>query len=801
MIHKVENITSVGRFRQFQATGDIVFQKVTLIYADNGIGKTTLASIFRALALNDPTLVQKRVTTNATQAQAVQIIQRDTAGVDTHHTYRTTGWSNAFDHLEIFDTHFVNSNVYSGVAFNNEHGYNLHQFVIGAAGVTLRQQIETNKADKAAARIEIDRIKTLLVSQVGHGLSITEMGDFLNINPNDANGIDAKIAVAQTQLLQAQSAQIIQTLSLLTPLVGLNLPFDIGAIIADLQTTTQQIQDQTLQQLFADHCSDLRTNGLSEPERWLRSGYDYVKSKYQAAPTVPVHCPFCKQQLVAQFDIMRAYAQKFNDAFNALIARLENYRIVLQTYSVPAALQPIQHLGNQNTTYSNTWGQYLSNVQAPVFNFLPTSVSIQTLLSSMIAIVQQKISNPTIAPDITTLQQFGNLVHGINTNVATYNLQVTTFNQAITSFRSALVTVPVALVNVNLLTRIKMRFDPAIAILCNQLTVAGTNLNTLEVAYPGLMTAQDTAATNFFSQYGTSVNNYLSNIFKTPFQIANVQNVRPVGRGTQSRFGYEITINGQPVMFDTNQPNSTKECLSEGDKSTIAFSFFMAKLDNDPNLADKVVIVDDPLSSLDSRRRQRTIGQLITLSKKVKQLVVLSHDGRFLYDLNSRLYKITRPKGLQLTFDSATDSSLIEPFKIEKALQNAYFKSLDRMKDFISTGTDAGKDDVRGEIRKALEAAIMFKFYNALGGNVQGMFGQLIETLSNELTAGRLAFRDANGAQVIADLRELNGMSWDVHHGDSDLLNSVTPPPATSISLDELKDYLRMTLNLIDNRL
>ncbi len=801
MIHKVEKITSVGRFRVFQAAGDIAFHQVTLIYADNGIGKTTLTSILRSLAGDDPSLVIKRLTTNASAPQAVQIIQRDPVAGDTHHTFRPTGWSNVFSNLEIFDVHFVNSNVYSGVTFSNDHGYNLHQFVVGAAGVTLRQQIEKNKADKAAARIEVDRIKNLLYAQVGNGLSATGIGDFLNITATDAIGIDAKITAAQAQLSQAQSAQIIQSLIALTALPALTVPFNLSAIITDLQMTMQHIQDAALNQLFETHCTDLRSNGLAEPERWLRNGYDYVKAKHQSSPDSALPCPFCQQPVGTRLDIVKAYSQKFNDIFNALVARLEGHKTTMQTYNVLASLQPIQHIGNQNATYSGTWAQYIPAATAPGLNFLPTSNAIQALCSAVINLLDQKISNPTAAPNVTEVTQLGNTLSITNASIATYNQGVQAFNQAITAFRSGIVTVAVAQAEVSRLSRIKKRVDPAIVTLCTQLISTDTSLKALEVAYPGLVSAQDTAATTFFSQYGTSVNTYLGNAFKTPFQITNVQNVQPVGRGTQSRFGYEITINGQPITFDTSQPNSTKECLSEGDKSTIAFSFFMAKLANDPHLADKVVVIDDPLSSLDSGRRQRTIGELITLARKVKQLIVLSHDGRFLYDLNRRLLKVVPTRGLQLSFDSATDSSNIVPFNLEKALQNAYFKSLDRMKDFIQSGTDVEKEDARGEIRKAIEAAIIFKFYNHLGGNVQGMFGQLIQRLEVALAAGQLAFRDPNGTQVIADLRELNDMSWDVHHGDSDVLNSVTPAPIALISVTELKAYLQKTLDLVDTRL
>lgn len=53
MINKVENLVSIGKFRNYQASGQVNFNKLTLIYGDNGGGKTTLTSVFRSLTTNN----------------------------------------------------------------------------------------------------------------------------------------------------------------------------------------------------------------------------------------------------------------------------------------------------------------------------------------------------------------------------------------------------------------------------------------------------------------------------------------------------------------------------------------------------------------------------------------------------------------------------------------------------------------------------------------------------------------------------------------------------------------------------
>jgi len=132
MIHKINHLTSIGRFRNYNASGDVALRKLTLIYGDNGGGKTTLKSIFRSLTENSPEIIARRKSTNQTITQAAQIIERTVSG-DTHHTFNdSTVWSTPFSGIEIFDINFVNNNIYSGFDFNEDHKKQLHQFVIGA---------------------------------------------------------------------------------------------------------------------------------------------------------------------------------------------------------------------------------------------------------------------------------------------------------------------------------------------------------------------------------------------------------------------------------------------------------------------------------------------------------------------------------------------------------------------------------------------------------------------------------------------------------------------------------------------
>jgi wobble nucleotide-excising tRNase len=797
MIHKIERIVSIGKFRDFNSVGDVTFNKLTLIYSDNGLGKTTLTSLLRSLVDNDVSIVQKRLATNSQVPQAAQIIQR-VGTTNTFHTYRQTGWSNPFQNIEIFDIHFVNDNVYSGFNFDNAHGQNLHQFAIGAAGVQIRDQIEQNKSDKSTKRALIERVKDTIIQQVGFGLTESNLNALINLTEDSAANIDSRIATAQTNLSNAQSNQVIQSLQTLAPLSGMNVSVSFVDIVRDLQTTIEGIQEEALQQLFQNHCGQLSAAGIASPEAWLRLGHNFIQHRNENHQDAI--CPFCSQP-VTGVDLLRSYAQIFNEVFRNFIRRLEGHRNSLQTFNLDAAIQRVNLTHNQNPTRIASWASYLpSGTVQPDLLFMPDSEDIREALNRLRESIELKISNPSVSVPTDSATGFQALIQSINNGINGYNQTVQEFNGAIEGFRSSIITVNQAQTELNRLSRIRQRFLPNVVTSITELITEQGNLQALDTAYPLLLDQQEASANAFFNQYSTSVNRYLRDIFRTPYQISNVQNIRPQGRGVQSRFGYTLTINGQPISFDHSVATNVKDCLSEGDKSTLALAFFLSKIDNDPHRVNKIIVLDDPLSSFDKNRRFQTISELLRLFRNSLQLVVLSHDGKFLYDLNRRVRRRSEKKGLRIFFDEPNATSVLQSFDIEKSLQNDYFICLDKITEFIQGGQDSGKREMRREIRIALEYHLIFKFYNQLG-SIEGTFGNLIERLSGLFTSGSIQFRDNNGQSVLDDLTELNEISWDSHHGDGDLFETSTEIPIEQITLNEFKLYLQKTLDLINNRI
>jgi wobble nucleotide-excising tRNase len=93
-------------------------------------------------------------------------------------------------------------------------------------------------------------------------------------------------------------------------------------------------------------------------------------------------------------------------------------------------------------------------------------------------------------------------------------------------------------------------------------------------------------------------------------------------------------INNRHVAVAGGQPArgvpSFKSTLSAGDRNTLALAFFFASIDLDDDVATKIVVIDDPISSLDDHRSLTTAQQIKSLAQRTAQVIVLAHDKRFL---------------------------------------------------------------------------------------------------------------------------------------------------------------------------
>lgn len=103
--------------------------------------------------------------------------------------------------------------------------------------------------------------------------------------------------------------------------------------------------------------------------------------------------------------------------------------------------------------------------------------------------------------------------------------------------------------------------------------------------------------------------------------------------------GYTITRQGQLASH-----------LSEGEKTAIAFLYFLKSLqDKSIKLEECVVVIDDPISSLDSNALFSAFGYMRARAKDVRQLFILTHSFSFFGQVKNWFHHMKGQGGKDVT--------------------------------------------------------------------------------------------------------------------------------------------------------
>ena len=121
MIRQFKYIQNVGRFAQIKGNADTALKRLSLIYSENGRGKTTLCAILRSLSSRENAPILERHRLSATSESKVVL---DIDGNDV--VFDGSAWSTAGPPVLVFDEHFVDANVHSGLSIEAGHRQNLH---------------------------------------------------------------------------------------------------------------------------------------------------------------------------------------------------------------------------------------------------------------------------------------------------------------------------------------------------------------------------------------------------------------------------------------------------------------------------------------------------------------------------------------------------------------------------------------------------------------------------------------------------------------------------------------------------
>ena len=180
-----------------------------------------------------------------------------------------------------------------------------------------------------------------------------------------------------------------------------------------------------------------------------------------------------------------------------------------------------------------------------------------------------------------------------------------------------------------------------------------------------------------------------------------------------------------PLSAGAEGEPSFRNTLSAGDRNALALAFFFASLESDPNRNQKVVVIDDPMTSLDEHRSLTTIQEMRRLVDDVVQVIVLSHSKPFLCDLWQGADTALRSA---LKIVRANPGSTLADWDVNQDCITEHDRRHAMVREYIQNSVGADERAVAAALRPILESFMRVAYPQSFPpGTLLGLFINLCQ--------------------------------------------------------------------------
>jgi wobble nucleotide-excising tRNase len=756
MLERIEEIHGIGLLHNTNAKRH-AFNKVTLVYADNGRGKSTLAAILRSASTGDASLITARKTIDGILPPKV-VLQ---FGSGHKVSFDGSTWSEQRPEVLVFDADFIERNVHSGGTVNTNHRKNLLEFALGEAAVAARLNVEKATEQSRTAAEKVQNIVSQL-SGYHIGLSLTQFEKL----PQVAD-IDFKLVDLQNRINAARNVATI--LARPIPSVIPEPIFDLDNLFSGLGTSLEDVHADA-ERIVRSHIEKLENK---DAESWLSRGQQFDDRKT---------CPYCGQRTTDN-ELIRSYRTHFNAAYADLKARVT---AICERATAATSFSIIDAFSQRVATANAQAGVWADHVQIQAIHFDAEAAraALIELQAFVLHLCSKKQASPAESVGRAADRELATeLWRKVIAPMQVANMLIKTNIAAVNTYREQLSSDNVAQLQqqIDLLLATKRRYDTKVVGLFGELTTARTDAKDAEKAKKVARDKLDTLMKETLDKYEKSINDLLRK-FGASFTI---KGMGANYRGAAPRSEYGLLLRGKDVALEGGPP-SFRTALSEADKRTLAFAFFVACTLADTKLASRIVVIDDPICSLDLNRKHHTKAVLKKIVAKAEQLIVLAHDPYFIRDLRDALRKddsTTSITTIQLVL-APEEYSDFDALEIDKECESLYFQHHRLLNDF-SAGRGGDAKLIAKAIRPMLEGYLHRRFPGIVPKSL--MFGQVIALIRDASPPNPLCH--AQG--LVDELNEINEYAGQFHHD--------TNPGADSLAVvaAELKTFVDRALLLV----
>ena len=766
MINQIKLLRNIGTFESDNPDTSLMLKGTTLIYADNGRGKTTLAAILRSLASGDPLPILERKRLGSTNPPQVVLERHEPPSTL---MFKNGAWTNSLPELKIFDDTFIDENVYSGLSVGSQHRQNLNELILGDQGVTLNSQLQELVSRIGQHNKDLDEKEKAIPKGALFGFSVDEFCA-LNALPD----IDRKIEKAKVELMASRNQEKIQSRPLFETL---ELPgFDVEAINRILQTDLPDL-DQSAEARVQAHVQALGDGG----ESWVEKGfmYDLVEDEE--------NCPFCGQGL-DNLPLLNHYRAYFSESYVQLkrsVAEIIDDINSSHADNAPASFE--RAVGNTKTT-SLFWETYVDvpnidiDTSAIVNDWKNARETVTTLLEAkQSAPLERIILHDDALTILDSYNSHRKSIREISQRLASSNEEIRNLQRQIEETDKEQIADTLRELNATK-ARHSVEIDPLCQNYINEINAKNQTETERDKTREELNNYRNTV----FPTIESSVNNYLQEL-NADFRIGSLKPTSIAG-GKGSSCNYNVVINDTPVAIGKKKTSkeshdpSFRNSLSAGDRNTLALALFFSSLDDNPNLSKSIVVIDDPMASLDDHRSLATVQKVRALTNKAKQVIVLSHNKRFLCEVWSYLRS---QDCCPLKIAQNESVSTVRSWNVSQDAITEYDKRHELLKAFAKNQIGCERTIVK-EIRPHLEG------YLRVACPEDFQPGEVLERFLKKCRNRLGKQEEILNKETIEELTDIKEYSNPFHHGPNPIRQT------EHINTTELLNFVKRTLDFVN---
>lgn len=724
MITKICKLNNAGSYKTLDLNYLSDFKKYNFIYGENGSGKTILSKLFCLYSEAEDEAYKTEI--------ADELFDKDTVlefNID-NKSERCKKGAYSKHKIYVFNANFVSNNL-------RDEGAN-----IKVKTFKLPSNIRLENKEIKKINSEIDTLKKDYEEKVKELNRITEIAKKVSAQVKDEyNGVKElegtrlsidhkKIDFAEVRKIKdidkdiedkvrelniskfnnnAEDEGLLSKINLKP--ISINKNLILGILIKDIKAASKESVLKKIERIS-------QVIGNKESQQWLMNGYKLLSGSQE-----PVICPLCNTDISAVFKtLMLEYENYFSKEF-------ESFQNELQT-QISYIKSIIEYLSErrENQIY-NIFEKYTFLIKYEKDKLKIEEILITSILDELKKIEALLETKKTKVDNVEeyNFEKIEMLVDEYNKKVNEYNsiknLIMTYLESSVKNQKQLEAKIKSLFLEKYYVKFIEMSTVKDPVKYNNELEAMVTALNSAiqakEVELKGQL-----AKMKFESKY---VNEYL--------QKLNV-----------SRFSVNIDNTLEVIYKESNKvKKSIKHSLSEGEKTTLAFAYFLSKVRVEiagpeanyiQAYQDCTFYIDDPVSSLDENRLFYTANLLYNEFHEAGQLFVSSHNLKFLKILIN--YKFTN-KSNEINLYEIKYDKFSQIRDLPDTLWNfntTYYYRLQQILEYLD-----GKIDYNtaicympNNIRVVLESFLSFKFCylkSKIIGNTPGL-PELIDKVKSE---------------------------------------------------------------------